>query len=65
MTRLWGRGSEGWEDPTVDEFDPKAALEVRAEQALEFAQEQVRALITRYPDFFPLYTEEGQVAART
>jgi unsaturated chondroitin disaccharide hydrolase len=41
-------------------FDPGAALETRAEQALEFAQEQVRGLITRHPDFFPLYTEEGK-----
>lgn len=41
-------------------FDPSASLEVRAEQALAFAQEQVRGLITRQPDFFPLYTEEGK-----
>jgi unsaturated chondroitin disaccharide hydrolase len=41
-------------------FEPSAPLETRAEQALEFAQEQVRALITRHPDFFPLYTEDGK-----
>jgi unsaturated chondroitin disaccharide hydrolase len=44
----------------LSEFDPDAPLETRAEQALDFAQEQVRALITRYPDYFPLYTEEGR-----
>jgi unsaturated chondroitin disaccharide hydrolase len=44
----------------LTQFDPKASLEVRAEQALEFAQQQVRALITRHSDFFPLYTEEGK-----
>ena len=41
-------------------FDPSAPLETRAEQALDFAQGQVRALITRHPDYFPLYTEEGK-----
>ena len=41
-------------------FDPEAPLDVRAEQALDFAQGQVRTLITRHPDFFPLYTEEGK-----
>ncbi len=41
-------------------FDSRAPLEARAAQALDFAQEQVDALITRYPDYFPLYTEEGR-----
>ena len=41
-------------------FDPTAPLETRATQALEFAQTQVRGLITNYPDFFPLYTEDGK-----
>ena len=40
-------------------FDPSAPLEIRAAQAMDFAQDQVRALITRHPDYFPLYTEEG------
>jgi unsaturated chondroitin disaccharide hydrolase len=44
----------------LSEFVADAPLETRAEQALDFAQEQVRALITRYPDYFPLYTEEGR-----
>jgi unsaturated chondroitin disaccharide hydrolase len=44
----------------VTRFDPAAPLEARAAQALEFAQSQVVALITRYPDFFPLYTENGK-----
>jgi unsaturated chondroitin disaccharide hydrolase len=41
-------------------FDPTASLETRAGQALEFAQSQVQALIANYPDYFPLYTEEGK-----
>ena len=41
-------------------FDPAAPLEARAAQALEFAQEQVRALISNHPDYFPLYTEDGK-----
>ncbi len=41
-------------------FDPTAALEVRAEQAMVLAQQQVRNLITRHPDYFPLYTENGK-----
>ncbi|MCC6312920.1 MAG: glycoside hydrolase family 88 protein [Thermomicrobiales bacterium] len=35
-------------------------LEARAEQALAFAQRQVRALADRDPDYFPLYTERGR-----
>jgi len=35
-------------------------LETRAAHALEFAQTQVRALITDHPDYFPLYTEDGK-----
>ncbi len=35
-------------------------LEERAGQALAFAQEQVRGLIARDPDYFPLYTEGGK-----
>ncbi|MDF2758484.1 MAG: glycosyl hydrolase, family 88 [Thermomicrobiales bacterium] len=41
-------------------FDPAAPLEERAAQALEFAQAQVRALISNHPDYFPLYTENGK-----
>ena len=41
-------------------FDPSAPLEVRAAQALEFAQAQVQALISNHPDYFPLYTEDGK-----
>lgn len=44
----------------MTEFDAGAPLETRAEQALAFAESQVRGLITRYPDYFPLYTEEGR-----
>jgi unsaturated chondroitin disaccharide hydrolase len=41
-------------------FDVSASLETRAEQALEFAQHQVRQLITNAPDYFPLFTENGK-----
>jgi unsaturated chondroitin disaccharide hydrolase len=41
-------------------FDASAPLKTRAEQALVFAESQVRGLITRHPDYFPLYTEEGK-----
>jgi unsaturated chondroitin disaccharide hydrolase len=44
----------------VTRFDPAAPLEERAAQALEFAQAQVRALISNDPDYFPLYTEDGK-----
>ena len=44
----------------MSRFDPEAPLERRAEQALAFAQDQVRALITTCPDYFPLYTENGK-----
>lgn len=35
-------------------------LRHRAEQTLDFAQQQVRNLITNHPDYFPLYTEDGK-----
>src|SRR5918992_91573 len=35
-------------------------LERRAEAAIAFAQKQVRALIARDPDYFPLFTEGGK-----
>jgi unsaturated chondroitin disaccharide hydrolase len=44
----------------VTRFDSAAPLEARAAQALEFAQTQVRALISNHPDYFPLYTEDGK-----
>jgi len=44
----------------VTRFDPSAPVEVRAAQALEFAQAQVQALISNHPDYFPLYTEDGK-----
>jgi unsaturated chondroitin disaccharide hydrolase len=44
----------------VTRFDPAASLETRAAEALEFAQNQVRELITNHPDYFPLYTENGK-----
>src|SRR5215207_629855 len=46
--------------PSVTRFDPAASLETRAAEALEFAQNQVRALITNHPDYFPLYPENGK-----
>ena len=33
------------------------------ERAFDFAQHQVRQLITTDPDFFPMFTENGTVAA--
>ncbi|HVA88806.1 MAG TPA: glycoside hydrolase family 88 protein [Chloroflexota bacterium] len=39
---------------------PASDLRGRAEQALAFAQDQVRHLITAYPDYFPLYTVAGR-----
>jgi unsaturated chondroitin disaccharide hydrolase len=36
------------------------SLERRAETALDFAQAQVRNLITNHPDHFPLFTEGGR-----
>jgi unsaturated chondroitin disaccharide hydrolase len=45
---------------SVTHFDPAAPLEARAAQALDFAQAQVRALISNHPDYFPLYTEDGK-----
>ncbi len=36
------------------------SLKQNAESTLDFAQEQVRNLITNHPDYFPLYTEGGK-----
>ncbi|HET8521938.1 MAG TPA: glycoside hydrolase family 88 protein [Thermomicrobiales bacterium] len=35
-------------------------LELRAERAVDFAAQQIRRLITRHPDYFPLFTEGGK-----
>src|SRR5712691_2338031 len=35
------------------------SLVASAQQALDFAQQQVRKLITNHPDYFPLYTQGG------
>ena len=32
----------------------------KAQQALGFAQQQIRRLITEHPDYFPLYTQQGR-----
>ena len=37
-----------------------ASLEASARRALDFAQQQVRRLITTHPDYFPLYTRGGR-----
>ena len=37
-----------------------AGLTPRLERAFDFAAGQVRATIERYPDFFPIYTEDGR-----
>ena len=41
------------------ETDKKARL-ARIDEALAFAQAQVRALVERDPDFYPLYTDGGR-----
>lgn len=38
----------------------QGTLEERAMQAFDFAEHQVRGLIERDPDYFPLYTEQGK-----
>jgi unsaturated chondroitin disaccharide hydrolase len=40
-------------------FNVDDPVELRAEAAMEFAQTQLRNLITNHPDFFPLFTEGG------
>lgn len=35
-------------------------LQEKMRAAFDFAQVQVRQLIGRYPDFFPMYTEGGR-----
>jgi unsaturated chondroitin disaccharide hydrolase len=35
-------------------------LDIKAQASLEFAQNQVRNLITNHPDYFPLFTEGGK-----
>ena len=35
-------------------------LRRRADTALDFAGGQIRQLVTRYPDYFPLFTKEGK-----
>ena len=35
-------------------------LQQSAQQALDFAQQQVRRLITNHPDYFPLFTVNGK-----
>ncbi len=37
-----------------------ASLRSKLEQALTFAAEQVRALVLRHPDFYPMYTRGGR-----
>ncbi len=37
------------------------ALRQSAERAFDFAQEQVRRLITNHPDYFPLFTVNGKL----
>ncbi|HSB69710.1 MAG TPA: glycoside hydrolase family 88 protein [Candidatus Methylomirabilis sp.] len=37
-----------------------ANLKPRMEEALDFAAKQVRGLVERYPDFYPMYTQGGR-----
>jgi unsaturated chondroitin disaccharide hydrolase len=43
-----------------DMADLTDSLESRVEHAFDFAQQQVRALVERDPDFYPLYTDKGK-----
>ena len=42
-----------------------STLETQAEHAFDFAQQQVRRLITDHPDYFPALHRGRQVAARS
>src|SRR5258706_7911506 len=44
---------------TTASNDLPETLVPKAEQALDFAQKQIRRLITEHPDYFPLYTQLG------
>jgi unsaturated chondroitin disaccharide hydrolase len=44
----------------MQEGEVAASIEASARHALDFAQEQVRRLITTHPDYFPLYTTDGR-----
>jgi unsaturated chondroitin disaccharide hydrolase len=46
----------------IEQLDDAALpdLRRRAETALDFAGKQIRQLITRYPDYFPLFTKSGK-----
>jgi hypothetical protein len=49
-------------DQGIEPLDDSALpdLRRRAEMALDFAGHQIRQLITRYPDYFPLFTTGGK-----
>jgi unsaturated chondroitin disaccharide hydrolase len=44
----------------MQEGEIASSLEASARHALDFAQEQVRRLVTAHPDYFPLYTKDGR-----
>ncbi|HVA88584.1 MAG TPA: glycoside hydrolase family 88 protein [Chloroflexota bacterium] len=44
----------------TEQPEPPTTLAAQARTAIEFAQDQVRCLITAHPDYFPLYTVEGR-----
>jgi len=45
---------------TILSNDLPETLIPKAQQAMDFAQEQIRRLITEHPDYFPLYTQQGR-----
>src|SRR6202022_4069808 len=53
---------EKMNDRGIEPLDDSALpdLRRRAEMALDFAGHQIRQLITRYPDYFPLFTTGGK-----
>jgi unsaturated chondroitin disaccharide hydrolase len=44
----------------MQEGEIATSLEASAHHALDFAQKQVRRLVTAHPDYFPLYTQHGR-----
>ena len=43
-----------------EQTEQSTALTAQAQRAFDFAQHQVRRLITAHPDYFPLYTVDGR-----
>ncbi|HZC34333.1 MAG TPA: glycoside hydrolase family 88 protein [Chthoniobacterales bacterium] len=48
--------------PPIEPLDEAAVADLgrRADRALDFAGQQIRRLVTQYPDYFPLFTKDGK-----